>query len=210
VIAHDARTATRGVGDFLRALLTHWKSFVTGGLITGSLWVFQGVGWMAPHPWIYWTTASLGLLVAAYQAWADERQKVIALTTKLNSESSDKKRKVIEIVTALRGLQAKVLEWRGITNGQWGMARPAETLQVEDLPAILFEAGEIRLTLRAEMEMVARNLTKAESLIIQFQSQPALYRQEQLMRQSYSLLDEAAPHLSNVIAEFEAFEKSLG
>lgn len=41
--------------EFVSAVIRHWKVFITGGIIAGALWVLQGIGWLAPHPWAYGT-----------------------------------------------------------------------------------------------------------------------------------------------------------
>lgn len=191
------------------AALRHWQFFVTGGFITGALWVLQGVGWIAPPHWTYWTVASLGVLISVYRAWLDEHKRVEDLTKQLDTKTAERKRELIRGLAALRALQGKVAFWREIANGKWGMAPDLEKFLPSELPTILYEAERIKPDLRATLEIVENKVTRAESLITQFLSQPAAYRQEQLMRQVYNLLDESAPALSNVITELEAFEKAL-
>lgn len=125
------------------------------------------------------------------------------------NHTAERKRELIRVLTALRGLQAKVLHWRDLANGKWGLVRDAEKLLPDDLPAILYEAGEINPDLRAAMEVVGSKVTEAESLIVQFIGQPPAYKQVDLMTKTYRLLDEAVPPLSNVIAEVEAFERKF-
>ncbi len=116
---------------------------------------------------------------------------------------------LIRVLTALRSLESKIAYWRDITNGKWGMAKPAEKLQLDDLSTILFEAEKIDRDLRTTVEGVVSKTTHAESLIAQFMCQPPAYKQDWLMKQAYIQLDESAPMLSQVVAEFEAFEKKL-
>ena len=193
---------------FVRAVIGHWRVFVTGGVITGVLWLLQGIGYITPH-WIYWTVAALGLLAACYRAWLDEHRRVITLTDQSKSRVAERKRELIRVLTALRNMEMKVLRWRDISNGRWGLQRDAEKLLPDSLPAILYEAGEIRPDLRTTMETVEKKAAEAESLIAQFVGQPSAFKQVQLMRQTYALLDEAVPLLSKVITEIEAFEKGL-
>lgn len=195
--------------DFVRAVCKHWVGFVTSSIIAAVLWWSQGVGWFAPRHWVVWSIAVLGLLVSVYQAWVDEHWRVEALTGQLKTENADRKRELIQIVTALRRVQAKVIYWRDITQNKWGLVKDAEKLLPEGLPAILYEAGNFNPALRTTMEIVEDRVGRAESIIAQFFGQPPNYRQEQLMKQAYIQLDEVLPPLSSAIAEFEAFEKGL-
>jgi hypothetical protein len=98
--------------------------------------------------------------------------------------------------------------WRDTANGKWGKARSAEKLLPDNLPALLYEAGEIKPDLRTAMEVVGSKVTEAESLIAQFMGQPPAYKEVQLMRNTHRVLDEAAPQLSNVIADLRRLRRS--
>jgi hypothetical protein len=111
------------------------------------------------------------------------------------------------VVTALKAQHEKVLYWRGISKDKFGMPPPADKLQPDNLPAILHWAEKIDPDLCKEVEALESKVAKAERLIVEFLNQPATFRQESLMRETYQLLDEALPRLSNVIPKFEAFEK---
>jgi hypothetical protein len=62
--------------EFVSAVVRHWKAFITSSIIAALLWWLQGVGWLAPRHWVVWSVALLGLLVACYQAWLDEHQRL--------------------------------------------------------------------------------------------------------------------------------------
>ncbi|MGH9745531.1 MAG: hypothetical protein ACRD59_05400 [Candidatus Acidiferrales bacterium] len=194
---------------FISSIARHWKAFITGSIFAALLWLIQGAGLVTIRRWVYWTVASLALLGACYQAWLDQQARIDALTSRLNDTNDERKKMLIRVLTALRSLESKIAYWRDITNGKWGMAKPAEKLQLDDLSTILFEAEKIDRDLRTTVEGVVSKTTHAESLIAQFMCQPPAYKQDWLMKQAYIQLDESAPMLSQVVAEFEAFEKKL-
>jgi hypothetical protein len=88
------------------------------------------------------------------------------------------------------------------------MAPPIGKLLPDDWSTIIFAADKIKPGLRQEAEKVGGKLRKAQSLIIEFQNMPVSFRNENLMKQSYVLLDEVVPPLKNVVTEFESIEKS--
>lgn len=58
--------------QFLRAVIRHWGALVSGGAIIGFLGVWQGVGHRV-SPTVYWIIAIVGIFVACYLAWNEER-----------------------------------------------------------------------------------------------------------------------------------------
>src|SRR5271155_4432481 len=75
---------------FLRAALRHWGSIVTSGIFIGGVSLWQSTGHFVAH-WIYWSIASIGLLIACYRAWLDERKHVVDLTTELGAKMAELK-----------------------------------------------------------------------------------------------------------------------
>jgi len=158
------------------------------------------------------------LAAAFYCAWLDEHQLVVNLTGRLDGEiarqrqqsEDDRKRELIRIITVLHELQEKVLSWRDVAKDKWGMPPATVSLLPADWSTVIYQAGTISPELRTKVEGVGTSLAKANSLITEFLSMQVNYRDAGLMSKAYELLNGAAPEVSNVIAEFEAFEKSLG
>jgi len=195
--------------EFARAVFSHWVAFVSASVIAVLLWLLEGVGWISPHHWTIWTVAALGLLVAFYQAWLVEHQQVIALTGHADDKTIERKRELIRIIASLREAGERAMYWQQKTDHNWGLSRPAEKLVPDDLPGILYEAGQIDPRLREMMEEAARKLQQAESRIKEFKNQAAAFQNQQLMAQAYIELSEAVPLVVQVSALFEAFEKQL-
>ena len=61
------------VFQFLRAVIRHWGALVTGGAIIGFLGIWQGTGHPV-SPTVYWIVAIVGIFVACYLAWNEERE----------------------------------------------------------------------------------------------------------------------------------------
>jgi len=57
---------------FLRAVIRHWGALVSGGAIIGFLGIWQGTGHPV-SPTVYWIVAIVGIFVACYLAWNEER-----------------------------------------------------------------------------------------------------------------------------------------
>ena len=62
----------RGLREFLRAVIRHWSSLVTGGVVIALMTVWQGTGHKIP-PALYWVIAAAALFVACFKAWEEER-----------------------------------------------------------------------------------------------------------------------------------------
>jgi len=60
------------VFQFLRAVIRHWGALVSGGAIIGFLGIWQGTGHQV-SPTVYWIVAIVGIFVACYLAWNEER-----------------------------------------------------------------------------------------------------------------------------------------
>jgi hypothetical protein len=60
------------VFQFLRAVIRHWGALVSGGAIIGFLGIWQGTGHPV-SPTVYWIVAIVGVFVACYLAWNEER-----------------------------------------------------------------------------------------------------------------------------------------
>lgn len=71
---------------FLRDVVRHWGSLVTSGAIIGAIGIWQATGHHVRGS-VYWAIAILGLFVAFYRAWNDERvAKEKALAGKSEAE----------------------------------------------------------------------------------------------------------------------------
>jgi hypothetical protein len=65
--------------QFTRAVVRHWGTLVSGGAIIGFLSIWQGTGHLVP-PTVYSIVAIVGIFVACYLAWNEERKaKEVAL-----------------------------------------------------------------------------------------------------------------------------------
>jgi hypothetical protein len=60
------------VFQFLRAVIRHWGALVSGGAIIGFLGIWQGTGHPV-SPTVYWIVAIVGIFIACYLAWNEER-----------------------------------------------------------------------------------------------------------------------------------------
>lgn len=56
---------------FLKAVVRHWVSLVTGGIVIALLWLWQGFGHIIPRL-VYGVVAVGAVLVASYRAWRDQ------------------------------------------------------------------------------------------------------------------------------------------
>jgi hypothetical protein len=71
---------------FLYAVSRHWGSLMTSGFLMGFLYIWQGTGHDVPH-YIFWIIAIVGIFVACYKAWDEERlAKEKALSEKTSVE----------------------------------------------------------------------------------------------------------------------------
>ena len=203
--------------EFFNAVRRHWGSLVTSGAGIGVLGIWQSTGHFVSHS-VYWSVAVIGLVVAFYRTWFDEHQQVVALAGRLNGEIArqrqesgyENKRELIRVTTLLRDLQDSVLFWREIVKDKWGRAPATVSLLPKDWSTVIYQAGKISADLREEVEAVGRSLAQANSLITEFLSMQVNFRDAGLMPKAYKSLDEVAPQLSNIIVQFEAFEKSSG
>lgn len=217
---------------FLRAVLKHWGSIVTGGVFIGGVSLWQSTGHFVAH-WIYWSIASIGLLVAFYRAWLGEHKQVVDLAAALHAAraelkqesermaqlraeiagareqfESENKKELVKAITLLRAMKSNVAYWRDIVKDKWGMAPSTVKLLPDDWSTVVYAAGKISAELRSRVDALEGDLVQANSLITQFLGMPVNYRDQRLMPPAYNLLDSALPHLSSVAAEFEAFEKA--
>jgi hypothetical protein len=78
--ANETIAAMRNFLGYLGALVRHWGVFVTGGAFIGLLAIWQETGHPVAH-WIYWTIAVVGIAVAPYKAWLEERQRNVKATS---------------------------------------------------------------------------------------------------------------------------------
>ncbi len=108
----------------------------------------------------------------------------------------------------VRAIMQDVSFWLDIVNNKWGSAPEAVKLLPDDWSTIIYQAGKISPELRRQVEAVGSSLTQANFLITQFLSISPTFRDLGLLHQGCRHLSEAAPGLSRVIAEFEAFESS--
>lgn len=202
--------------EFANAVRRHWGSIVTSGAIIGALGIWQSTGHFVPHM-VYWIVAAFGLVIAFYWAWRDEHLQALGATRKLNEEvaklkndsGQENKRELIWVLTVLRDLQNNVLFWREILKDKWGRAPETVNLMPEDWSIVIYQSEKISADTRNEVETVGSSLAQANSLITQFLSMQANFRDLQLLPPAYKLLDEAVPRLTAIIDAFEAFEKSL-
>lgn len=68
---HSASVSS--IFHFIRAVVRHWGALVSGGAIIGLLGIWQGTGHRVP-PTIFWIIAIVGIFVACYLAWNEERE----------------------------------------------------------------------------------------------------------------------------------------
>jgi hypothetical protein len=197
------------ISAYFHAVVSNWKGYVTGSILTAVLWTVQGIGWLAPHPWVYGSLAIFGLLFSIYQAWASERLRVEDLAKQLDETKATRKRELIRIVSVLRRFQDAIIYWRGVTSGNYSNAVQPVTIVPQDLSTTLYEAQEIKPEFRSIIEEVAGKATEAERLIAVYLSQPTMFIDDRRMKQAYTLLDHAAPKLDTVIAEIDSFEKGM-
>jgi hypothetical protein len=195
--------------EFVRAALRHWRGFVTSSVIAGLLWWTQGVGWLAPRHWVVWTVVALGLLIAVYRAWADERLRVETLTDQINDKKPKRRRELSRIASVLHRFQDNVVYWREVTNGHFSKALPTVEIVPPDLSTALYEAEDVKPDLRSIIEEVVKKVSEAQLLIAVYLSQVRVFHGVPLEKRAFNLLDEAAPQLDYVIVEIEAFEKGL-
>ena len=180
--------------EFLKAVLHHWGSLVTSGFGIGGLGIWPSTGHFVPH-WIYWTMAALGLVVAFYKAWADQHHQVTVLRGQMDGELSkrrleldqERRKELLRVIVVLRDLQVKVLYWRDLTNGKWGLAPPIGKILPNDWSTVSYEAEKITSALRTAVEQVGEKVVKAELLITEYQGVHASYRQDKLMASAYCL-----------------------
>jgi len=71
-MARSMRSGLSNVVQFIRAVVEHWGALVSGGAIIGFLGIWQGTGHPVP-PTVYWIVAIVGIFVASYLAWNEER-----------------------------------------------------------------------------------------------------------------------------------------
>jgi hypothetical protein len=65
-------TTISNIFQFTRAVVRHWGALVSGGALIGFLGIWSGTGHQVP-PFVYWIVAVIGIFVACYQAWNEER-----------------------------------------------------------------------------------------------------------------------------------------
>ncbi len=189
--------------QFVNDVRKHWGILVTSGAAIGALGIWQSTGHFVPHS-VYWAVPVIGLLVAFYRTWLDEHQQVVTLTPQLGGD----KRELIRVITVLRAIMQDVSFWLDIVNNKWGSAPEAVKLLPDDWSTIIYQAGKISPELRRQVEAVGSSLTQANSLITECLSMQPNSRDLGLLPLAHRHLSEAAPGLSRVIAEFEAFESS--
>jgi hypothetical protein len=199
---------SRAPSEFAKALLRHWGILVTSGAGIGALGLWQSTGHYIPY-WVYVLVAVSGLVGACWRAWSEEREKVWILTKRFKESNREGQRELIQLIAILRAQLDDVLRWRGIVKDKWGMAPASVNLVPDQWPAIVFQAARISKDLRQQVETVGATIAKANATIREFLDAQPNFRNQSLMPAAYRLLDEAAPRLSNVVSEFEAYEKHL-
>jgi hypothetical protein len=60
------------VVQFMRSVIRHWGSLVTSGAIIGAVGLWDAIGHHVPSG-IYWAILIVGLFIAFYRAWNEER-----------------------------------------------------------------------------------------------------------------------------------------
>jgi hypothetical protein len=175
----------------------------------------------------------MGLLVAFFRAWLDERREVVDLATelgakkaKLKQESehtaqlrgeiasiserreSENKKELQKAISLLHQMKSKVAYWRDIVKDKWGMAPPEVKLLPDDWPTVVSAADKVSSKLRDQADALEDELIQVNGLITQFLNMEVNYRDQRLMPPAYDLLNRAMPLLLNITSELEAFEKA--
>ena len=124
---------------FVVAVAQHWGVVVTSGVLIGGIGLWQSTGHFVGH-WVYWSVASVGLIVAFYRAWLSEYQSARELTARLGAEAAklseelertaqlrkeigdlksqsdnEKKRELVKAITLLHSMQSNVMYWKDVS-----------------------------------------------------------------------------------------------
>jgi hypothetical protein len=219
--------------SFTVAVIRHWGVVVTSGVLIGGIGLWQSTGHFVGH-WVYWSVGAVGLIVAFYRAWLNEHQSVLELIAELDTEATksseatqymarlheeidqlkghshdEKKKELVKAITLLHSMQSNVMYWKDIVKDKWGMAPAAVKLLPDDWSAVVYSAENISQDLRKRVDVLEELLVRANATITQFLNVQINFRDQKLMLLAYGLLDQAAPQLFSVTAEFEGFESSL-
>jgi len=73
----------RDIGQYVRALAKHWTGFLTGAAASLLLLVYNVFEKKELEPWQFFIVAGVGIIVAGFQAWREERVQVHALASSL-------------------------------------------------------------------------------------------------------------------------------
>jgi len=87
---------------WLNSVRRHWGSLVTSGTLIGALGIWQGSGHYV-RPSVYWSIGTVGLLVASYRTWQEERE------ARLRTEGENYRKAQQERTEAQRKQQAELL-----------------------------------------------------------------------------------------------------
>lgn len=102
---------------FLRSVLRHWVSLVTGSVLVAGLGVWEHVGQKALSAKYYVSVCVIAVVAACYQAWLDEYRRDNGLEATVAALRHEKERsqptqtEIAEIRTALEGLKANAHHW---------------------------------------------------------------------------------------------------
>ena len=73
----------RDIGQYVRALAKHWTGFLTGAAASFLFLVYNVFEKKELEPWQFFIAAGVGLVVAGFLAWREERVQVNALASSL-------------------------------------------------------------------------------------------------------------------------------
>lgn len=201
--------------QFVRAVFNHWVAFLTSGVVSAGLALIpELLGHSLPR-FVYVLVGVIGgLVVACYRAWRDEHHRADGLAQQLEEQGhrqtrDAEKRELIRLITELQTMEKKLPYWREFAQSRWGTDPEPEKLTPEDPSPILHWAEKIRPGLRTEFESVLDKAQEAERLIRETLNRDVTWRQQDVVRRAYNLLDEAIPILGEVIGAFRSFETKI-
>ena len=79
----------RDVGQYVRALAKHWTGFLTGAVASLLLLVYGVFEKKELEPWQFFIVAGVGIIVAGFQAWREERAQVQSLASSLAAATAE-------------------------------------------------------------------------------------------------------------------------
>jgi len=170
--------------QFLIAVVRHWGALVTGGVVIGLLWLWQGTGHTV-KPWVFWLVAVVALFIASFKAWNDQfnaREAAEKTIQKLRGASPQSDPYLV-LMEERRRLEAELQRLEEIEEGHKG---------ARVIPAIKLAGKDQHDFRRDTMEQLKRDIRDVTQRIVNEGNANAGKWHSELSKEKMQLEDQIA------------------